>query len=145
MIIEASEQERVAMAVWFGQPAVAPKERVNIRRHERLFVDFDLDDANEKNHARSLELLAMQAAGKPALPIRFNDFDSELVEYPTTKDVIDYFIENTVDRKEAGVSGNCVRFLLHVAERMLGTDNYKAPSVLAAEAAEKHADLPPAE
>ena len=131
-IIEANEQERVAMAAWFSQ-AINPKERVNIRRHEQLFVDFDLDAADEENHRRIKAQVALQAEGKPVLAVRFQDFDPELVEYETTKDVVDYFLENTLDRKE-GVAGNCARFLLHVGERMLGTDDYKAPSVKAAEA-----------
>jgi hypothetical protein len=129
-MIEASEVERFCMAQFFGRTgqsgaASPPETRTDHRRYERLYDDFNLDDAEEAGVQRA----------KASAEFQITDLSSDLVEYTTTLDVIEYVAKAT----DVRIHGPWVRPILRLVERMLGCKEgtYKAPSVRAAEEAAK--------
>lgn len=138
-VIEASEQERFCLVQFFGragqQGCVAPPEnRQDDRRYERLFDDFDLDAVEEIGLAR--------ARANPET-FQISQLSSDLEEFTTTLDVIEYATKATDTKKQ----GPWIRPILRVTERMLGCKEgtYRAPSVLAAETEERQLAAVPEE
>ena len=125
-VIEASERERIAVCLFFGN-AVQPENRVDQRRYSRLFDDLDLDGADAARVAR------IKSAEDPAEGVPLSSFSDEAEEFNTTMDVVEYFLKAT----DTKIPGTLSRAILPLVERMLSLKEgtYKAPSVRAAEAA----------
>lgn len=104
-MIEATELERFCVQQFFTG-AIQPKDRVEQRRYDRLFGALKLDDVADK-----LDRMSKEDRNKPLT----DNFAAELVAFPVSEDVLEYFLKAT----DTQIPGGWVRHILRVAERMI--------------------------
>jgi|GEM_PF-4248128 len=141
-LIEASEQERVAMHLIFANLTRAKgveqsrqrRCRENFKLNEAAEAMADAEAAAEAAAEEKARKLPVTAVVEPK-PVRISQFSPVLVEYETTADVIEYFSKlcETTD-----IPGGWLMYSGNVLERM-EDKSYKAPSVRATEEREKAA------
>lgn len=128
-IIEATERERIALAMFMSDPRFfMPADRKEHRSYDRLFDDLDLDDAEA---VRMEAVKKYQKESKDDPP--WSTWSDELEEFSTTMEVIEFFLKAT----DAKMVGAWARELLPLEERALALKegSYTAPSVKEAIAA----------
>jgi hypothetical protein len=129
ILIEASDQERAAIAGFLNN-FVRPKGHVDQKRHRRLFKNFKLRQIEiETDRLEAVEAGRAAANNTKPKPIGVTDFSDELKEYPTTADVVEYFLKTT---DNAEIPGSWVNYVGEVQDRM-EDKSYRAPSLRAAE------------